>query len=110
MNLRTSESQLHDLIAYMDRDGNGEVSFDEFLSAFADRFAKKLTRHEIHEVFDFFDKDNDGFIELKELKEALKSLGRSFPEQVIENMFKRVDEDSNGKITFEEFVKFLLEN
>jgi Ca2+-binding EF-hand superfamily protein len=53
-------------------------------------------------MFDKFDVNGDGVITLPELK---KGLHNRFSVQTIEEMFREYDEDSNGVLDFNEFVK-----
>mmetsp|Transcript_3069 Transcript_3069/g.3658 ORF Transcript_3069/g.3658 Transcript_3069/m.3658 type:complete len:119 (+) Transcript_3069:110-466(+) len=54
----------------LDTEGNGAISFNEFLAAvLSDSISKDYQK--ISNAFKFFDKDNDGYIEDKELKEIL---------------------------------------
>ena len=48
--------------------GNGEIDFEEFLSMMAKKMKETDSEEEIREAFRVFDKDNDGFLTMKELK------------------------------------------
>jgi len=55
-------------------------------------------------VFKNFDKDNDGFIELKELQAFSKELGSEFNPEEAKKMIKIMDVNKDGKISLEEFI------
>ncbi|XP_073152480.1 probable calcium-binding protein CML46 [Henckelia pumila] len=66
---------------------------------------------EVKEAFDVFDKNNDGFIEAWELRKVLCDLGleregsRSMEDCA--RMIGVFDENGDGRIDFDEFVKFM---
>ncbi|KAE8670758.1 putative calcium-binding protein CML45 [Hibiscus syriacus] len=64
---------------------------------------------EVKEAFDVFDENKDGFIDAKELRNALYSLGfiKEASEDDCERMIKGFDDNFDGQIDFNEFVKVL---
>lgn len=58
----------------------------------------------LKDAFMMFDADHSGSIDLKELIEAMKSLGLDRSKADIESMLYLLDEDKSDKIEFEEFV------
>lgn len=59
---------------------------------------------EIREAFLLFDTDNSGFIEKKELKEAMKALGFHGKNSNLETNFVLFDDNDDGKLDFLEFL------
>ncbi|KAE8707416.1 putative calcium-binding protein CML30 [Hibiscus syriacus] len=64
---------------------------------------------EAKEAFDVLDENKDGFIDAKELRNALSSLGfiKEASEDDCERMIKGFDDDLDGQIDFNEFLKAL---
>ncbi|KAK8604522.1 hypothetical protein V6N13_099462 [Hibiscus sabdariffa] len=64
---------------------------------------------EVKEAFDVFDENKDGFIDAKELRNALCSLGfiKEASEDDCQRMIKGFDHNFDGRIDFNEFVKVL---
>uniref|UniRef100_A0A7S1T8C8 EF-hand domain-containing protein n=1 Tax=Compsopogon caeruleus TaxID=31354 RepID=A0A7S1T8C8_9RHOD len=60
---------------------------------------------ELKESFRLFDKDGDGKITAEELLGVMRSLGMPTTITAVREMIMAVDNDSNGTIEFEEFVK-----
>ncbi len=59
---------------------------------------------ELQETFNFFDKDNDGMLDLNDMREVLKSMGQTATcDDDIIDMINEVDYDGNGTIEFDEF-------
>ncbi|KAF7707126.1 caltractin [Silurus meridionalis] len=61
-------------------------------------------RQEIREAFELFDTDGAGYIEVKELKVAMRALGFEPKKEEIKKMIVDVDKDGTGKISFDHFL------
>ena len=86
----------------------GYIEFEQFIKASVDK-DKLLGEDILRYAFHYFDKDKSGNITAEELKLAFfGDRGSSKDDQeMIENMMKEVDEDGNGEIDFNEFVKIM---
>ena len=62
---------------------------------------------DIKEAFNVFDKDNDGFITIKELGTVMRSLGHNPTEMELQDMIKLYDKDESGTIDFPEFLDLM---
>ncbi|KAK3212644.1 hypothetical protein Dsin_017350 [Dipteronia sinensis] len=64
---------------------------------------------EVKEAFDVFDFNKDGFIDAMELQRVLRTLGlkQGFQLRNCTKMIKRFDDNGDGRIDFNEFVKFM---
>merc|ERR1740124_1799704 len=59
----------------------------------------------MRKVFDEFDKDSNDYIDADEFSVACEQLGFPKPsDDDLDQLFKTVDKDQNGKITFDEFT------
>ena len=67
--------------------------------------AKKMkesdSEEEVREAFKVFDKDGDGFLNARELKQVMKNLGENMTDEEIEEMIKEADQDHDGKISYQ---------
>ena len=66
------------------------------------------------DAFKTADKDNNGFIDIKEFEKCLKDISEFFGikkpnKEYIISEFERFDTDDNGKLDFNEFKKFVQE-
>ena len=50
--------------------GNGEIDFEEFIQMMAKKMRESDSAEEIREAFKVFDKDGDGYLNAKELKQV----------------------------------------
>ncbi|WOL00401.1 calcium-dependent protein kinase 29-like [Canna indica] len=91
------------LMEAADIDGDGTVNREEFVAVSV--HLKRIDSEEhLPKAFSFFDKNQSGFIEIEELREALgedQEVGAN--EQVILDIFSDVDKDKDGRISYEEF-------
>ena len=91
----------------IDTDHNGAISFNEFLAAvISDSISKDYSK--ISKAFKFFDKDNNGKIEDKELKEALTgSEFRHIETKIFTDVLKECSENDKGEINLKEFMRVM---
>lgn len=71
---------------------------------------KNITEEEIaefQEAYAMFDKDGDGHITKKEVREMMVSLGQDPTEEEVADMVNEVDTDGNGVIDFNEFLTMM---
>lgn len=62
----------------------------------------------MRKIFDAFDKDHSGFIDINELNEVAKELGKALDADELEECMKDLDINKDNKISFEEFSKWWL--
>lgn len=86
-----------------DIDGNGTLNCEEFITMSV--YLRKIGDDEsLTEAFRYFDKDQSGYVEFDELKDALSSDDSgAINDQVIRDILNDVDLDKDGRISFEEF-------
>lgn len=62
---------------------------------------------EFKQAFVYFDIDGDGNISNEELGVVMNSLGQNLTMDELRDMILEIDEDSNGKIDFYEFLQLM---
>jgi calmodulin len=70
-----TEAELQDMINEVDPEGTGSIDFPEFLSLMARKMKDTNVEDELRESFAVFDKNNDGFLSLKELRYCVSQMG-----------------------------------
>ena len=70
-----TEGELQDMIGVIDQDGNGCITFDEFVWLMQTEMHDADIEDEIREAFRVFDREGNGFIPVPELTEVLLKLG-----------------------------------
>jgi Ca2+-binding EF-hand superfamily protein len=56
------------------------------------------------QVFKKFDKDGNGLLTADEIMNTMKSLGIEISSQDVKELVKEMDENNDGKISYEEFL------
>ena len=70
--------------------------------------ANKLSEEqaaELKKAFDVMDANKDGVVTKDELRTLLKGLGEEVTDEVVDEMINIADENGDGKVQFDEFVK-----
>merc|ERR1712215_511230 len=109
MGQNPTEDELLNLVLEVDVDGNGTIEFEEFLSMMKMKASEVDEEAELREAFKIFDRDNDGFISMKELKKVASMLGTMLTKEELDEFMAEADADGNGKLDYDEFVKMLLQ-
>ena len=60
---------------------------------------------ELKKAFDVMDANKDGVVTKDELRTLLKGLGEDVTDEVVDEMINIADENGDGKVQFDEFVK-----
>ncbi|KUF98756.1 hypothetical protein AM588_10011449 [Phytophthora nicotianae] len=114
-------NNVRELIKAVDKDGNGEVDFDEFLHLLRkqqdkNRYSASLTLAllfgpkeltKLKQQFMILDLDGSGSIDEHELQQLVKKLGRRAEEFDLPAMLREVDGDGSGTIGFNEFLQIV---
>lgn len=61
------------------------------------------SRNQLKQTFDQFDSDNNGYLSLEELTQAVQALGVNTTGDKIKKFFNDVDTDKDGQVSFQEF-------
>lgn len=68
----------------------------------------KLTERDLKKAFSRFDKDCNGSLDIKEISTAVRLMLNGVTDEQVRNLVKRFDINGDGKITYEEFLSYLL--
>lgn len=102
-----TDSELRDLGAELSAAGKTAVSFNEFLPLIA-RYFRGDSEKELQAAFKVFDKEGKGYLDSKELRHILTTLGEKLTEKEAEQFFREVDPQNTGRVTFERYMNVLL--
>ncbi|TMW56521.1 hypothetical protein Poli38472_006531 [Pythium oligandrum] len=107
---QVSEAELKAIMAEADADGDGKISFLEFVSMMNKRLFRRgeLRDGDLKAAFDVFDRDHDGFISRNELEHIFHVLGsQTTTSDDIQQLIQTVDANGDGKIDYEEFCELM---
>ncbi|KAF2581147.1 hypothetical protein F2Q68_00003596 [Brassica cretica] len=122
---KLTEEEAYNLLRNLDADGDGRVSFDEFVKRFMaiddenDGLAKKLvtdvtlSTEEMEEMIQFFkalDVNHNGFITAADFQQSMNHNGKKVTDEVAYNVIRAMDVDGDCQISFDEFVKHWMKD
>ncbi|KAL8480074.1 hypothetical protein ACS0TY_026854 [Phlomoides rotata] len=94
------------LMEAADVDGDRSLNYGEFLAVSV--HLKKMANDEhLHKAFAFFDRNETGYIEIEELRDALSDEDDTKNEEVIDAIMHDVDTNKDGRISYEEFAAMM---
>ncbi|KAK6167458.1 hypothetical protein SNE40_021482 [Patella caerulea] len=110
LDLNPTEKELDEIRDQLDTNKNKVIEFDEFVGLMK---KKQRTRedeqNDMLRAFKIVDRDSNNFIDKYELKRLMTKLGEALTEEQVDLMIKVGDLNRDGKIDYNEFVKFLLQ-
>ena len=95
------------MIAEMDDDGNGTISFEEFLDMMTARISEKNSREDLMRVFNLFDVDRQGEISVDNLRRVAQELGEEIDEKELQEIVQRADLNGNSQLDFDDFYNIM---
>ena len=104
-----SDKEFDEIMKNIDQDKSGQISIEEFLRATI-KYENLISENNLKYAFEYFDKDHSGFLSRDEIKEVLGLIDDSHESnKIINDIFKEVDLNGDGQISFEEF-KIMMES
>lgn len=101
------KEEIKKMIAEIDKDGSGKISFEDFLQLMTVKMAEKDSKEEILKAFRLFDDDETGTISFKNLKRVAKELGENLTDEELQEMIDEADRDGDGEVNQEEFLRIM---
>uniref|UniRef100_A0A3P9JSK4 Programmed cell death protein 6 n=1 Tax=Oryzias latipes TaxID=8090 RepID=A0A3P9JSK4_ORYLA len=86
------------LMSMFDRENKGGVNFNEFAGVW-----KYIT--DWQNIFRTYDRDNSGFIDKNELKQALTGFGYRLSDQFYGTLIDKFDRQRKGQVAFDDFIQ-----
>ncbi|XP_063690565.1 uncharacterized protein LOC134823147 [Bolinopsis microptera] len=107
LGVELSSQDVENMMRHVDKDKNDTIEFEEFIQIMLD-IENQTPDHkdqELLDAFNVFDIDNDGFISIDELRKVMKNIDTKITEEELEAMIEAIDEDGDGLVNYEEFIK-----
>eukprot|EP01045_Picozoa_sp_COSAG04_P004628 COSAG04_NODE_204_length_20429_cov_6.166896_9_plen_1552_part_00 len=123
LNLRFNDRQIDAVVKHLDKDGDGAISIEEFLSVVWERKLQQLRDKfqaaayttggvNLDLLFRQYDHDNSGELEYEEFRQAVRKTAMMKQNDVtdaeLREMFEHVDKDGGGSIGLAEFKELLF--
>jgi len=107
LGIEPTKEELKRLVADVDPDGLGKLSYEEFLNIMTVKMSEKDSKEDVLRAFRLFDDDDTGKISFKNLKRVAHELGENLTDEEIQEMIDEADKDGDGEISQEEFLKIM---
>lgn len=107
LGIEPTKEELKKLVADVDPDSVGKLSFEEFLDIMTVKMSEKDSKEEVLRAFRLFDDDDTGKISFKNLKRVATELGETLTDEEIQEMIDEADKDGDGEISQEEFLRIM---
>lgn len=93
-----SERQVEKVVADVDADEDGRISYEEFKSIMAEEAPQEVRAAELRAAFDLYDTDGSGKISRRELRKALKCCGKRVSWLKVRSIMKKADLNNDGEL------------
>ncbi|KAK8882116.1 hypothetical protein M9Y10_044756 [Tritrichomonas musculus] len=110
-----NKTELTELERLLDRNGDGTISYDEFLYQMAPPLSEERIKW-INKAFDKLDVDGSGVVNIADIQAVhnpktseLVRMGKTTANQIFANMVASYDHDGDGTITRDEFIDYYRE-
>jgi len=108
LGIDTKNQTLQNMLADIDKNGDANIDFDEFINMMTAKMSDKDTREDLEKVFELFlGDDNADKIDIRHLKRVCKELNENMSDDELNEMIVRADTDRDGKVSFEEFYAIM---
>jgi len=103
--VRLEDEQIKEKIRAVDKDNNGMIEFDEFVSIMASNMLRDGGGDaELDQAFRLFDQDGDGYVDLSEARKYLSNCGsRPLENEEMEEFFASLEIDGQDRISIDAF-------
>jgi len=103
----TEDEILNHIVEY-DINGDGTIDFDEFCEMMLKQSKDIDQTVEIREAFKIFDRDGNGYIDAKELKDVVTRMGECLTAEEADEFLREADTNEDGKLDYNEFLTMLM--
>jgi len=95
----------NDFLNLVDPNNSGRVTKDSFIKGVEEMFTiPKDFLQEVEDAFKFFDRNGEGKVSCKELKNLLVKNSKEYTEEEVDELFKTLGLDINGQIHIKQFI------
>merc|ERR1711992_195598 len=103
-----TEDEILNLVVEYDVNGDGTIDFDEFCEMMLRTSSDIDRKVEIREAFKIFDRDGNGFIDAKELKDVVTRMGECLTAAEADEFLQEADTNGDGKLDYSEILNMML--
>eukprot|EP00116_Pleurobrachia_bachei_P012519 sb/3472781/ len=102
-NVVATAEDISEFLTRVDRDDDGTIDYDEFMTLIEDIMSENYSAEEVIEAFNLIDEDASGDVTLDEVASALGKADVEIPPEDMKNLLETADINRDGRICFSEF-------
>ena len=103
-----SEQDVDDFLKLMDIDGDGAITFNEYLEMMARlAYGKTITELEIKQMFRAYDTDGNGFLSPEEMKRLISFFVVPVSDEEVRKIVATLDVNGDGQIDYSEVLTLM---
>ncbi|XP_043328689.1 EF-hand calcium-binding domain-containing protein 11 isoform X7 [Cervus elaphus] len=99
---KPSKIEADSVMSSVDPNTSG-IQLKEFLDIVRKKKEAHLYCNEVRHIFTAFDRHYRGYLTLEDFKKAFKQVAPKLSERIILEVFREVDQDSDGHVSFKDF-------
>uniref|UniRef100_A0ACD6A5P5 Uncharacterized protein n=2 Tax=Avena sativa TaxID=4498 RepID=A0ACD6A5P5_AVESA len=99
--------EIKQMIAEVDKDGSGTIDLEEFVHMMTGKMGERDAREELQKAFRIIDQDANGKISDVDIQRLAIEAGEHFTLDEVREMIDAADENGDGEIDMEEFIKMM---
>jgi len=108
LDLPIDEPLIKTLIKEVNKDGRGAIDFPSFLLTLQEKFVEVEPKVEVVEAFKIFDQEDTGKVDLKDMRDALTTLGAApLSSEEADDFFSLIAPDDAGKLDYDLLARAL---
>ena len=107
MGHQASDQEIKAVIARVDTESDGKLSFQEFCRLLAPHIHPARSPDALRKKFDILDRSDDGYIDADELLLMLYGLGQRVDETQLQAAMSAADTNGDSKINLDEFLRVM---
>ncbi|XP_017025231.1 uncharacterized protein [Drosophila kikkawai] len=88
-------------------DNDGMIYFKDFLQVMTRRLEEQNSLVSLQQAFRIFDRNDVDYFTIVEVKAVMTNLGEKITDEELREMFRDIDLDNDGKVTFTDFVSVM---
>lgn len=105
---KIGETEWEEIVNKLDQDGSRIIEYEEFIRCCVN-LEDILTDTNLKLAFDSYDTDGSGFLDIKEIKQALGVVDSdNISSELIKRIIGEIDDNGDGQISFSEFKILMM--
>ena len=110
LGIDSSPEDIDEMIREIDQDGNGDISFEEFVTVMSRKVHATYTAQQVKIAFHVFEgQNNPGYVKADDLIKALTLYGtEKMSPEAARDLVRQLDADANGLINYSEYVNLMM--